>query len=198
MGVLVWFCSFLFLAMLLWTEWPWPQGGSWTAGRHATANGRCSSEQLSYDHGGSPRTASHTRQKYTGILGEQSTNLTSGVLYWRTFLSGRWTRELRLSHSLSQCPRTVLMPHGSSSEAAVASKTLSKVLSFTVNPMINGISILEVQQTLRRGGPLKPVWTNTPTGCFSLWVTHLGLELEGYDRGSRWTAPAWLLSSSLC
>lgn len=60
---------------------------------------------------------------------------------WRTFLFGRWTRELHLSHSLSQCPRTVLVPHGSSSEAAVASQTLSKVLSFTVNPMINGISV---------------------------------------------------------
>lgn len=120
---------------------------------------------------------------------------------WRTFLFGRWTRELHLSHSLSQCPRTVLVPHGSSSEAAVASQTLSKVLSFTVNPMINGISVsFNFRSTTDievGGGPLKPVWTNTPTGCFSLRVTHLGLELEWYDRGSRWTAPAWLLFSSL-
>lgn len=95
----------------------------------------------------------------------------------------------------------LLVPHGSSSEAAVASQTLSKVLSFTVNPMINGISVsFNFRSTTDievGGGPLKPVWTNTPTGCFPLWVTHLGLELEGYIRGSRWTAPAWLLFSSL-
>lgn len=44
------------------------------------------------------------------------------------------------------------------------------------------------------GGPLKPNGINTPTGCFSLWVIHLGLELEGpegYDSCLRWTSPAW-------
>lgn len=53
------------------------------------------------------------------------------------------------------------MPHGSSNEAAVASQTLSKVLSFTVNPMINGISISfnfkSTTDIVAGGGPLKPV-----------------------------------------
>lgn len=46
--------------------------------------------------------------------------------------------------------------------------------------------ILEVQQTLRSGWSFETSLNKSfQLAVFSLRVTHLGLELEGYDRGSR-------------
>lgn len=82
MDVFILLYSLLILAVPLQAEWAWPQGGSWRAGGHAPAHGRCTSEQLSYDRGESPGTASHARKKYTGILGEQPTSLADASWSW--------------------------------------------------------------------------------------------------------------------
>jgi len=63
------------------------------------------------------------------------------------------------------------MPHGSSSEAAVASQTLSKVLSFTGNPMINGISI---SFNFRSTTDIKEGWSiETSLNKYSNWLFFL-------------------------